>query len=136
MRIVADLHPNEVARLARYAVSMTPDQWENFVTIQMHLGRDYPLIRAALALYVMPPTLAERRTELDEKMGDAVKSLKSWVDAQFADWYTPSQRAIDSFTYGFILAMMDDHGMTFDVTYEELINDWNIEESFNDTFQD
>ena len=79
---------------------------------------------------------AAKVEEIKSNMGEVLVKLEDWTAAQFADWYTPSPRTIKAFSLNFLIEMVTRHNMPLNTTYSEVINDWCIDEAFNDTFQD
>ena len=60
-----------------------------------------------------------------------------WIEGQFSDWYNPSPARLKRFLTGFILEMTRSYKMDINnLTYDSLIDDWCIDEAFNEEFLD
>jgi len=65
-----------------------------------------------------------------------VSKLEDWTFSQFSDHYTPSPRNVTSFVCGFLNEMIAYYDMPLNVTFDEIINEWEISEPFNNYFLD
>ena len=66
-----------------------------------------------------------------------ITDIKNWTYGQFAEWYTPSQASVDNFAneVAYQYCMNADVAAE-DVSWDEIYNEFCIDEAFNDTFQD
>ena len=67
---------------------------------------------------------------------DFVNSFRDWVEAQFADHYTPSTRNVDRFICSVLSEYVNTYNLDYHISWSEFLEDWEIDEPFMEWFGD
>ena len=82
-------------------------------------------------------TLQRKQREfLNKFTPDFLTCYEDWINAQFADWYNPSDAAIRDFMFNTLAENVEHYDLSFDITWYEFLNEWEINEPFMDYFGD
>lgn len=67
---------------------------------------------------------------------ETIHQFKRWVYDQLAEWYKPSEYSIEIFMYNTLKIFVSEYKLSYDVSWIELLEEWDLDEPFMDFFGD